>query len=71
MNKKLNKVESVTHLEASASHEFSSQENHKLPTMLKVSITKHQTHGHLLIGTTHRALAQPYIDLHRGDHHFE
>jgi hypothetical protein len=63
--------EPTSHLEATASHDFSIQDNHMVPSALKWSVDKHQAHGLSLAKVTHQTMAKPYIDLHRGEHHRE
>lgn len=63
--------ELARHLEVTASHELSIHETHVLPTALKLLVVKHQAHGLMPSEATHHAMARPYIDLHRGDHHRE
>lgn len=63
--------ESSSHMEATACHDFSIQENHMIPSALKRTAAKHQAHGLSLATVTHQLLAKPYIDLHRGEHHRE
>lgn len=63
--------ESARHLEVTASHVLSIHETHVLPTALKLSVVKHQAHGLMPAKSTHHAMAKPYVDLHRGDHHRE
>ena len=63
--------ESARHLEVTASHVLSVHETHVLPTALKLSVVKHKAHGLMPSKTTHHAMARPYADLHRGDHHRE
>jgi hypothetical protein len=63
--------ESARHLEVTASHVLSAHETHVLPTTFKLSVVKHQAHGLIPSKASHHAMARPYVDLHRGDHHRE
>jgi hypothetical protein len=63
--------ESARHLEVTATHVLSIHETHVLPTALKLPVVKHQAHGLMPEKTTHLAMAKPFVDLHRGEHHRE